>query len=451
MKYDKYQEQIIKTNDKFIIVVAGAGTGKTALIKGKVDYLINNQNINPESITVLSYTNKAVKELKERIEKNVNICTIHSLAYQICKKEIKNITIVGESYLKEIIENYLQNNKKIIKKYFSNLEYLKNLIYKIITINKQINPKSKKSKLIINIKNEIEIKYQNQKQKNNLFDYQDLLIFATKILQENKTNLNIKYLLIDEYQDLSNLKYQLIKIIQKKTNSSMLVVGDDAQSIYAFNGSNLNIFYQFSNDFINAKTFYLKKTYRFSQQLINITTALLTKNQNQLKKDLISDKSLKKPIKFYYYYSLTKKIKILEKIIKKIDVNKKILILGRYNFDINFIKINKTFIYNKKTEKIKYPKNPLYDITFMTIHSSKGLGYDEVIIINNEKTTYGFPSNITKDNILKENKKKITEEERRLFYVALTRTKNHVYLLVNLFKPSIFIKELKKIVNKKQN
>lgn len=87
----------------------------------------------------------------------------------------------------------------------------------------------------------------------------------------------------------------------------------------------------------------------------------------------------------------------------------------------------------------------------MTIHSSKGLGYDEVIIINNEKTTYGFPSNITKDNILKENKKKITEEERRLFYVALTRTKNHVYLLVNLFKPSIFIKELKKIVKKKQN
>lgn len=443
MQFDQYQQEIINAKEKFIIVIAGAGTGKTALIKGKIENLIIN-NINPNEICVLSYTKKAVNELKERINnQNVNICTIHSLAYHICKQE-NDFTIINENYLKTIIEQFLKTQKK-----YQKIPYLKDIIYKIIITNKKIKQKlTKKEEKIINITNQIKTIYQEKKQKYNFMDYQDLLIKATKIIKNSKHILKIKYLLIDEYQDISDLKYELIKTIQISTNSSLLVVGDDAQSIYSFNGSNLNNFYKFQTDFINAKAYYLKKTYRFSQQLTDITSQIIKKNNNQLKKDLIADKYLKKPIVIKSYF--LNKTKQLEKIIKKINPSKQILILGRYNFDINFINKTKSFKFNKTTNKIIYQKKPIYNITYLTIHSSKGLGFDEVIIINNENTKYGFPTKIKENKIFKSDYQKIIEEERRLFYVALTRTKNHTYLLVNNLKKSIFIKELKKIVKNMQ-
>ena len=171
----------------------------------------------------------------------------------------------------------------------------------------------------------------------------------------------------------------------------------------------------------------LKYTYRNSQELINASTSFVMKNKYQLKKDLISNKHINKPIKFIYYINPYKAFK---KLYKELN-NTNLLVLGRNNFDI------------KKFSKENIPE-------FMSVHSSKGLEADNVILINMVDDLYGFPNKIINSKLIEElhpsDKSYIYAEERRLFYVALTRTKNYVYILVPLFKQSIFVKELKRIL-----
>lgn len=453
MKYDIYQQNVITSKEENIMVVAGAGSGKTAVIVGRIEYLIDILKVDPKSITILSYTKKAVEELKERVKcDEVNICTIHSLAYTICKESLRqNLKIITNNIQLEIVEYYFKNiisnyDKKIINSYFENQKALKDTIIKLISSDNNIliDTKNSKGKFLDNLFHKILSYYEKIKKINDYYDYKDLLKMAIKHFKD--LNLSIKYLLVDEYQDLTDLKYEFIKEIKTTTSANLLVVGDDAQSIYRFNGSNINIFYSFEKDFEKVRIYRLKYTYRFSKELIEITSRFIENNKRQLKKELLSTKELKNPVIIKYCGSYERKAFVLEKIINNISETNKILILGRYNFDIKFILTNPNFIFQKNINKIKYLKNLNYDITYLTVHSAKGLGFDEVIIINNENTLYGFPSKVV-NNIIKENMKELVFEERRLFYVALTRTKNHVYCLVNLWHQSKFIKELKKIIN----
>ena len=135
----------------------------------------------------------------------------------------------------------------------------------------------------------------------------------------------------------------------------------------------------------------------------------------------------------------------IKKILNQIDSNKKVLILGRYNFLKKEILKEKDF--SSFNDKIIYSKKEM-DLTFLSVHSSKGLGFDEVIILNMSDDVYGFPSKIENDEVMSllgyDNNLK---EERRLFYVALTRTKNHVYLIADKDEPSCFVKEISSFLN----
>ena len=203
-----------------------------------------------------------------------------------------------------------------------------------------------------------------------------------------------------------------------------MVVGDDWQSIYSFTGSNLEIFTNFKKMFPNSKIIKLKNTYRNSKELIKITEKFINKNRKQIKKKLKSKKSIKHAINIYYYDQDIKEV--LNKIIKE-NKNEKLIILGRNNKDINKI---------PEEHKNKY----------MTIHKSKGLESENTIIINLENKYDSLPSKITDSEFLKYVKSNIDNypyaEERRLFYVALTRTKNKNFLIVKRDNPSVFIKEL---------
>ena len=165
------------------------------------------------------------------------------------------------------------------------------------------------------------------------------------------------------------------------------------------------------------------------------------KNPNQIKKNLISSVHVNNPIRIIYY----KNTNILINLIRKLPLNKEILILGRNNFDINKYLSN----YKLENNNLYIPEDN-HNLKYMTVHSSKGLESDIVIVLNMNDDIYGFPSKI-KDNILlsllKEKEEYLYEEERRLFYVALTRTKSFVYLLVDKYNPSMFINEIKKYVN----
>lgn len=304
-------------------------------------------------------------------------------------------------------------------------------------------------------------------------DFNDMINKASDCIVKNGLDLPYKYIIVDEYQDTSFTRYNLLRNICDSIGAKIMVVGDDWQSIYSFSGCDVNIFTKFDNFFDVCETRYIEKTYRNSQQLIDASSNFVMKNPDQTRKELKSSKSLKCPIKLVNFDNDFDEILKFELIIKNIInqsafKNKKILILGRNNKDIfNLLKnFNVENEYGKrkfeilgdedklrrnKFVKIVYRESPDVNIEYRTVHQSKGLECDNVILINLKNWKAGFPNKMVDDpvlNFVKRNGDSFSyAEERRLFYVALTRTKNNVYLLSPYFKSSVFVQELKTDAN----
>lgn len=287
------------------------------------------------------------------------------------------------------------------------------------------------------------------------FDYSDMLYYANKYIEYigKDNDLLFKYVLIDEYQDISKIRYEFTKKIIDSNGAKVIAVGDDWQTIYSFAGSKIEYIYDFESYYKGAKIFYITRGYRNCQSLINYTSKFIMQNAKQIKKELSANKEIKNPINFITYNDKVTEIEALERLINLIhkkNNNHKILILARNNKTINKIINSKNFSDGIGT-KIIYKKNRLIDINAMTIHKSKGLTSDEVIIMglyNNfpsTKTVFWL-KNLFLERVIEE--PIAFAEERRVFYVGLTRTKNHVYLLINenIKNRSDFINELYKII-----
>lgn len=292
--------------------------------------------------------------------------------------------------------------------------------------------------------------YQKQMQQSRQIDFNDMIITATNLIKNDKISFNYKYIIIDEYQDISHSRYNLVNEIRQKTKAKIMCVGDDWQSIYRFAGSDVQLFTKFRDYFGQHELLKIEKTYRNSQQLIDIAGKFVMKNPLQYKKDLKSDKSNPFPIRLFGYkgneiiLSLTKAI---EEVINLYGEDTEVLLLGRNNFDIKILDNQEQFKINNKNMTIKYNKYPKLKITFLTVHRSKGLESDNVILINAKNSTVGFPNKISDDPILSyvltDSDDFWFAEERRLFYVAITRTKNTTYVLVPEHFQSTFVKELR--------
>lgn len=480
IKLDSEQLEAVHDESNYLLVVAGAGSGKTLTILGKISYLLNIKKINPEEIICISFTNEATISLKEKLRKsdlNIKTYTFHKLALEILKnkyqiadpKTLENIInnffkidILYNEKMMNIILNYfnLKTKKEYLEFYeksYENILELEKLINTFIKLFKcnnyhleDYNKFLKKSRNILNIKNykkekyllilclNIYIEYETYLKENNEIDFDDMLIKATQEVKETY-KCKIKYIIIDEYQDTSFVRFNLIKSIIEKTNSKLMVVGDDFQSIYRFTGCDIELFTNFNKYFKNAKVMKISNTYRNSDELVKIAGNFIMKNKDQIKKDLKSKKHINKPIVIVKYKSKNELKNLIIKIYQK---NKKILILGRNNNDIKDY-LDKDFIINQN--QIIYLKNKNIDINYLTIHKSKGLEADNVIIINLYNKTLGFPNKMKNDKLLRfVTKTKINypyDEERRLFYVALTRTKEKVYLFTPI-NSSIFVNEL---------
>lgn len=193
----------------------------------------------------------------------------------------------------------------------------------------------------------------------------------------------------------------------------------------------------------------IEKTYRNSQELIDIASSFVTQNPNQLIKNLKSDKHIEKPIKsFFYKKDIFEAVeKAIKDIISEFGTEKDILLLGRTKFDISpIIKNNNLFKINEDFSKITYTPIPNLNINFLTVHKSKGLEADNVIVLNMQNSLLGFPNKISNDPVLSlvlnDSEDYEYAEERRLFYVAITRTKNRTYLIAPEKNYSIFLKEM---------
>jgi len=459
---DNTQREIVLSEEDSTLVIAGAGSGKSLTILGRILYLIEC-GVNPDDILCISFTNMASKNLKNTLLKcgvNMEVLTFHKLGLNILRNNGIFKDIVSEKVLYNVVSDVLSqtNLLDILPDYrfidigdgdFSKLHhlisletkdinYLKMLCitfinlfkgnnYKIDKFTSFLNEnekekdefKRKRNKKLLMLLKEIYEKYTYILNKNNMIDFHDMISEAIFTVEKFGIK-NYKYIIVDEFQDTSLVKCELLKAIKAKTDAKIMAVGDDFQSIYQFAGSNLEVFFNFDTFFPHTKVFKLEKTYRNSTQLLDMMGRFILKNKRQINKKLVSDKKLKVPIYIYYYD------KNINEVLKKAlnDAGEDTLVLGRNNKDIN---------------KIKY-KN------CMTVHKSKGLEAENVILVSLEDSINGFPNKMIDDSILRFVKKDYENfayaEERRLFYVAMTRTKNINFLLVNKKAPSIFVEEL---------
>ena len=496
---DKQQLDIVYDDSKYLLVVAGAGSGKTLTILGKIYYLVEEKKINPNDILCISFTKASANSLKDKIKKEFNysmpVYTFHKLSLQILKESNNNYDIADSNTLENIIHEFfsisilehsnyikivfkyfnLKCNGNIIKKYrnfysynYQQIELLEKLLatflhsfkcnnYKLIDFNKFLKQVSRtfsykkyiheKSFLILALN--FYLQYQEYLVANKEIDFDDMIYYATDYIKENGINKKFKYVIIDEYQDTSYVRFCLVKEILNACGGNLMVVGDDFQSIYRFTGCDVSLFLNFQEYFNDSKIMKIENTYRNSQELIKIAGDFVMKNPKQIKKNLHSTKCLDNPVKIIYYDSITVEFK---KIIEEIylQTNKPILVLGRNNKDINLILDSEITLVSD--DRLVYKNNKNIDLLYMTVHKSKGLEEENVIIINLENNFLGFPNQIKDDKILRlvsrQFEKYPYSEERRLFYVALTRTKNYVYLLVPNKNKSIFITELEYMIDK---
>lgn len=420
--------------------MAGAGAGKTLTIMGKIKYLVNVEGIKEKEILCISFTNETVKSLYEKLLKqgyDIEVKTFHKLGLKLLDNS--NVSIINDNYLDFIIDEYFKSfirfNRKRVKALKNVLysgmnissilktdEYikLKKTIATFIRLAKGNNYSIKdiffmykkayfREKDIIHNILDIYMIYENELKSLGKIDFDDMIIKAIDKVKD--ANLPYKYIIIDEFQDTSQVRYDLIREIIKYTNSKVFVVGDDWQSIYRFSGCNLNLFINFNKYFSNTKYYYLKYTYRNSNELIHVSSSFIMKNKKQLKKNIESSKNLEKPIVITFNYSLDEVIDIIG--------NDKVLVLGRNNADIKDVNWG-----NK-----------------LTIHRSKGLEEENVILVNSDSIPSRVPNERILRLVLNDKDYILYEEERRLFYVALTRTKEKIYIMVNN-SISPFVKEL---------
>lgn len=398
-------------------------------------------------------------------------------------------------HLKEELEQqgfvlHPRSNKEVMEKLISSEEnrYIRklvNLICRFIT-NFKTNGYSLeefgrmyhatpnvRTRLFLNICQECYLEYEKFLKKYNAVDFEDMINESARILRETKESnrsLDFKYVIVDEYQDISRQRFDLVSAIREVCDAKVIAVGDDWQSIYAFSGSDITLFTKFAEKMGYASLLKITRTYRNSQEVIDIAGNFIQKNTTQITKELKSPKTITDPVIVYTYdstykekeannrsgvnYAIAHAIEMaLEQIMEFNRVEKKtdageILLLGRFGFDGERLERSGLFEYINRGGKLKSVKYPKLNITFMTAHASKGLGYDNVIVVNGRNETYGFPSKIEDDPVLslviKGDRSIDYAEERRLFYVAMTRTKNRVYFIAPEQNPSEFLLEIKR-------
>lgn len=296
-------------------------------------------------------------------------------------------------------------------------------------------------------------KYDETLRELNEIDFNDMINQATDLVKENKPQYTYQHIIIDEYQDISYSRFNLIKEIRELSGARLICVGDDWQSIYRFAGSDISLFSDFEKYVGKHEQLFIEQTYRNAQSLIDITSKYIQKNKKQIQKNTKSKKEpLENPIKFIYYSPNNADDVFIREIQALIDKNgnKPILVLGRHSFDINeFIKLtpNSRIKYYERTDKLEIQGFEDIDIKYITVHKSKGLEADNVMILNLKNHLLGFPNKMTDDPmlslLLSDDEEFRFAEERRLFYVALTRTKNEVVLLIPT-DVSLFAEELLK-------
>jgi DNA helicase-4 len=306
--------------------------------------------------------------------------------------------------------------------------------------------------------------YQAHLKTRNEIDFSDMINLATDYVSAGKYPRKLSYIIIDEFQDISMGRYKLIAALKSQNPACKLFcVGDDWQSIYRFSGSDLALFKDYEQYFGYTVKSRVETTYRFHPPLIGFSSRFILKNPNQTKKTLQSY-STGKRTEFQVIFSETDNqddTQALQKVFNELassipDIEKKeILLLGRYNFDLDRVKNEENvFTIDRQRQVLSYrvrlentgtSETKTLTAQFMTVHKSKGLEGDIVIVLNCNSGKMGFPAEMSDDPVLNlllsESDQYPNGEERRLFYVAMTRAREKLYFIADASYKSKFILE----------
>ena len=276
----------------------------------------------------------------------------------------------------------------------------------------------------------------------NQIDFTDAILQATDICRSSHP-VKYDYIIVDEFQDISVDRYNFLKVLREGNPPAKLYcVGDDWQSIYRFSGSDMALFNQFSDYFGQTEINKIETTYRFGEPLVSLSSQFIQRNEAQIKKNIHPFNPQVKTELQFCDYERRDYCNVIGQLVASIPLDKSVFLLGRYSFDDYYL----SFMYKSVKEGNRF----FYiigdrKIEFLTVHKSKGLEADYVIILQCNKDTYGFPSLVSDDPVLNYVLTKSDQypygEERRLFYVAITRAKVKTYILYDKRFPSVFVDE----------
>lgn len=276
----------------------------------------------------------------------------------------------------------------------------------------------------------------------NQIDFTDAILQATDICRSSHP-VKYDYIIVDEFQDISVDRYNFLKVLREGNPPAKLYcVGDDWQSIYRFSGSDMALFNQFSDYFGQTEINKIETTYRFGEPLVSLSSQFIQRNEAQIKKNIHPFNPQVKTELQFCDYERRDYCNVIGQLVASIPLDKSVFLLGRYSFDDYYL----SFMYKSVKEGNRF----FYiigdrKIEFLTVHKSKGLEADYVIILQCNKDTYGFPSLVSDDPVLNYVLTKSDQypygEERRLFYVAITRAKVKTYILYGRRFPSVFVDE----------
>ena len=425
---NKEQKEAVLHKDGPLLILAGAGSGKTRVLTMKVAYLIEN-GVEPSSILAITFTNKAAKEMKERIYKLVGrmayesqISTFHSFGLKIIKENYnllgyeKNFTILDSddtlSLIKKIMKDMNIDPKQLNPKYVKNvISGAKNELINAIQYENYISIESEK------IIGKIYRKYESDLIKNNSVDFDDLLTLPIKLFNEYPQVLKVyqekyKYILIDEYQDTNEAQYTLTKMISAKYKN-ICVVGDNDQSVYSFRGANYKNILNFENDYKNAKVIMLEQNYRSTKTILKAANSVIKHNELRKDKNLWCENEDGKKIIYYRAYDERHEasyvISEIKKLLNEGELEKDIVIIYRTNaqsrvLEEEFLKsgipyriVGSFFFYNRKEIKdlIAYLKiiyNEKDDVNLMRVINvpKRGIGPKSINNLSNKASIEGI-------------------------------------------------------------
>ena len=374
-------------------------------------------------------------EYKEKI-------LLKSLEVKLKKHGVK-LDRLSEAKLNDIIKTKFKDFLETLERIINIIKMQGKTIEQVREVNDSIafidSYNYSKNELLLDIVEYVYDEYSEYLSKNNKLDFVDMVKKATDYIESGKYTKKYKYIIIDEYQDISTDRVKLIKALREINDAKLFCVGDDWQSIYGFAGSNVSFFTDFEKTFGYTEKSKIENTYRFGDNVIKLSEKFIQTNPNQIKKKLKSSQNKKTDI-CICSYNVENKYVLLEDILSKIPKESKVLLLDRYDEYRYQIKVKKVI----DNIKNKYKKD--LNIVYKTIHQSKGLEADYVVVLNNTNKIKGFPSKIENENlidlILEKEEKYPFEEERRLFYVAMTRCKKGLFFMVDYDIKSEFIMEI---------